>query len=354
MIRWPPRLRAPAFWSAAPGVGARLLKPASVLVEAVAARRRARVGERVSVPVLCCGNLTAGGAGKTTLVLDLGARLRERGVAVHFLTRGYGRKPRARDTGANIFGRGVPEESLLVDPDIHNAADVGDEALLLARIAPCWVGADRVRSARAAIAAGATCLVMDDGFQNPGLHKDLALLVIDGASGLGNGRVIPAGPLRENPEAGLAAADVVVVTGEDRVGVRAWVEKRSPRGMPVLRAWPVMEPSVDLLRGRPVVAFAGLARPSKFFRALRERGVVPLRAVSFPDHYAYRRQDLARLARIALRLDATLVTTPKDAVRLPAYFRRHVTVVGVELAWADPDAPESLLDRWLEREVTAR
>ncbi|MDE2517533.1 MAG: tetraacyldisaccharide 4'-kinase, partial [Rhodospirillales bacterium] len=197
------KLRAPAFWR--DGGGAflpALLAPLAAITTWVTARRVAKPGYQAPVPVFCCGNVTSGGAGKTTLALTLGAMLIARGVAVHFLLRGYGgtaRGTRRVDAGDDV-------------------TEVGDEALLLAGLAPTWIGADRAASARAAIAAGAAALVMDDGLQNPGLAKTLSLLVIDGATGFGNGRVLPAGPLREPVAAGAARADAAVLIGADRSG----------------------------------------------------------------------------------------------------------------------------------------
>ena len=189
----------PRFWRR-DGVLPRLLSPFAAVTAAVTARRVTRPGWHAPVPVICCGNVTVGGAGKTTVALDLGARLVARGQTVHFLLRGYGGTVR----GPHRVAAG------------DTAAEVGDEALLLAAVAPTWIGADRVASARAAVAAGAEVLVLDDGLQNPGLHKDLSLLVVDGTSGFGNGRVLPAGPLREPVAAGAARCQAAVLIGPDR------------------------------------------------------------------------------------------------------------------------------------------
>src|SRR5690348_514177 len=173
-------LRSPRYWDS-DGTIPRLLSPLAAVTAAATARRVARPGWRAPVPVICCGNVTVGGAGKTTVALDIGQRLLAQGRSVHFVLRGYGGTVR----GPHRVGTG------------DTAATVGDEALLLAAVAPTWVGADRAASARGATAAGAQVLVMDDGLQNPWLRQDIALLVIDGATGFGNGRLLPAGPLRE-------------------------------------------------------------------------------------------------------------------------------------------------------------
>ncbi|HUZ62738.1 MAG TPA: tetraacyldisaccharide 4'-kinase, partial [Acetobacteraceae bacterium] len=242
----------PAFWSD-DGPLPRALSPVSFLVAAITAHRMARPGWRAPVPVICCGNVTSGGAGKTTLALDLLARLAARGVAAHALLRGYGGRERG---------------PLRVDPAAHTAARVGDEALLLAAIAPTWVSADRAAGAAAAVAAGAGAIVMDDGLQNPGLAKDVSFLVIDGASGFGNGRVLPAGPLREPVAAGAARCRAAVLIGPDRTGALSAL----PPCLPVLRADLASEAAV--FAGQPVFAFAGIARPPKFFDGLEAAGLM--------------------------------------------------------------------------------
>ncbi len=313
-------MRPPAFWDH-DGALPRLLAPLGSLVAGAAARRVARAGWHAGVPVLCCGNVSVGGTGKTTLALDLGARLARQGRRVAFLTRGYG--GRSRGT-VRVGAR-------------HTADDVGDEALLLAALAPTYVGADRAASARAAIGGGATVLVMDDGLQNPGLVKDLALLVIDGAAGFGNGRVLPAGPLREPVAAGAARCGAAVLIGQDAAGAAAEL----PPGLPVLAAR--LRTAAPCLAGRTVLAFAGIGRPAKFFASLAEAGVAVAAGQAFADHHRYRAAELRRLRRRAEALGAVLATTPKDAVRLPPGWRSEVVVAGVELAWQDERQVEALL-----------
>jgi tetraacyldisaccharide 4'-kinase len=313
-------MRAPEFWRH-DGVPARLLAPAGAVYAAVTARRMARPGWRAPVPVICCGNATAGGAGKTTLALDLGARLAVSRVA--FLTRGHGGR-----------ARGVYR----VDPRGDDAATVGDEALLLAACAPTWVAADRVAGARAAVADGAGVVVMDDGLQNPGLAIDFAFLVVDGGTGFGNGRVIPAGPLREPVAAAAARCAAAVLIGEDRSGARDAL----PPGLPVLRAHLAQQGTAGLV-GRRVLAFAGIGIPEKFFAGLRAGGVVVAETAAFADHHPYTVGEVVRLLARAEAADALAVTTPKDAVRLPAGLRARIPVVGVRLVWDDPAALEALL-----------
>jgi tetraacyldisaccharide 4'-kinase len=304
---------APAFWSH-DGLLARALSPLSTIGSTLTAHRVAKKGWQAPVPVVCCGNVTIGGAGKTTLVLDLANRLS--GKTPHILLRGYGGSARGTH-------RVQPHDS---------ASLVGDEALLLAQVAPTWVGADRAASAKAAVQAGAKILLMDDGLQNPTLAKTVSLLVIDGRTGFGNARVLPAGPLREPIAAAASRCHAAVLIGQDDTNALA----RLPPSLPVLRADLVQDSAITALAGRTIVAFAGIALPEKFFTPLRDAGAVLLAAHPFPDHHPYTARDLDALAREAQERDAILVTTPKDAARLPSAFRTQVTVIGVHLAWRDP------------------
>ena len=313
-------MRAPSFWTR-DGPAPRLLTPISALTAGITARRIARPGWRAPVAVICCGNATVGGAGKTTLALDLAHRLAARGVAVHCLTRGYG---------------GRVGTVLRVEPGRHPARLVGDEPLLLAAVAPTWVGRDRAAAAGAAVAAGAAALVMDDGLQNPGLAKDLAFLVVDGAAGFGNGRLLPAGPLREPVAAAAARCRATVLIGEDRTGALA----KLPPGMPVLRASLVAEKG---LAGRRVLAFAGIGRPGKLAETLAAAGADVAGLRPFPDHHAYTDSELDTVLAEAVALGAEPVTTPKDAVRLPPGYRERVRVSGVRFVWRDEAALEGLL-----------
>jgi tetraacyldisaccharide 4'-kinase len=317
--------RAPAFWNrSGEALPARILSPLSALTAAATARRLRRSGWQAPVPVICCGNATVGGSGKTPLALDLGHRLRERGVAVHFLLRGY---------------RGSARSSRRVVA-ADDVASVGDEALLLAEVAPTWIGGDRAASARAALEAGAQALIMDDGLQNPTLRKDLSFLVVDGAVGFGNGRVLPAGPLREPVAAAAARCRAAVVIGADRAGAAAAL----PPGLPVLRAHLEPSPEIAALAGRRVLAFAGIGRPEKFFATLEEADAELVGRIPFPDHHQYVPRQLGRLLDQARNLEATPVTTAKDAVRIDPVFRAHLVIAHVRLVWEEGSAIERLLD----------
>lgn len=324
-------MRAPAFWQRPSGFLAAILAPASLFWRfGTWLRRVATRPQRVAAPVLCVGNLTAGGAGKTPMVAALLARCAGLGIAAHVVSRGHG----GREHGP-----------LRVDPERHGAGDVGDEPLLLAARAPVWVARDRAAGARAAAAAGAALVILDDGFQNPGLVKDAAILMIDAAQGFGNGRVIPAGPLREPVSAGLGRADLAVIVRSEGDGGAATAALLAAypalaRSGPVPATLRPLATGLDL-DGAPVVAFAGIGIPEKFFRTLRAMGARLLRAEAFPDHHVYAPAVLSRLANEARASGAMLVTTEKDAVRLPAGFRGEIMTVQVELVpenWGRIDA----------------
>jgi tetraacyldisaccharide 4'-kinase len=288
----------------------------------------ARPGQHLPLPVICCGNATAGGAGKTTVALDLGERLKARGLAAHFLLRGYGGKLKG---------------PARVDLATHDSRAVGDEALLLAAIAPTWVSANRAAGGAAAQAAGAQAIIMDDGLQNPTLAKTLSLLIIDGSYGFGNGRVIPSGPLREPVFSAAARCQATVLIGEDETGALAQL----PADLPVLRARLVPGPEAAALAGKPVVAFCGIANPRKFFTTLQEAGAVLAARHPFADHYPFDDQEIRDLLAEAEKLRATPVTTRKDIVRIPPALRTGIQVVSIALAWDDPAAIDALLDKAL-------
>ncbi|HLI13008.1 MAG TPA: tetraacyldisaccharide 4'-kinase [Alphaproteobacteria bacterium] len=318
-------MRAPDFWHRGDSRAATLLAPLGTLYDTAARCRGALTRPaRFSRPVICVGNLTAGGAGKTPTVLALAAWCQARRCRAHLLSRGYG----GREAGP-----------LRVDPTRHGFREVGDEALLLAARAPSWIARDRRAGASAAIADGAELVIMDDGLQNPSVAKDLAFLVVDGGYGFGNGRLIPAGPLREPIERALARVAAVILVGDDEVGIGGRLAAR----VPVLRARLVPDASSRQLAGRRVVAFAGIGRPEKFFTTLRALGCSLANSYSFPDHHPYTPDDVMRLVEEAQAHDALPVTTEKDLVRIPAEARPMVTAVRVNLEWDREDALDGLL-----------
>jgi tetraacyldisaccharide 4'-kinase len=313
---------APVFWGKPPGLISDLLLPIGAACDAAGLLRRAvSRSYRPPIPVVCVGNLVAGGAGKTPVALALADWLAERGIPVHVVTRGYGGRLRG---------------PVRVDPTRHEAPSVGDEALLLAQRAPCWVARDRAAGVRAAVVDGAGLILLDDGFQNPAVAKALSLLVVDAGYGFGNGRVIPAGPLRENLRRGIARADAVVLLAAES-GASGNQRLSLDCGIPVLGAMltPVRG---ERLAGSRLLAFAGIGRPEKFFATLRALGVVLGSARAFPDHHPFSAAELEELYRDAERLSARLITTAKDIVRVSPALRTGIEVLEVELRWSDPGA----------------
>ncbi len=303
-------MKAPSWWNDAGGLST-LMQPLSCIYSYVHGVYCHMVTpQKMSVPVLCVGNVTAGGAGKTPTVMSLAYKLTAMGERPHVISRGYG---------------GSISDMVLVDVTVHNAEDVGDEPLLISNAAPCWIGANRVDSARAAIARGATVLLMDDGFQNPSLIKDMSLIVIDGGYGLGNGRVIPAGPLREKLAEGLKRAGAVLMIGDDVHNIASQLGEKT-----LLHA--VIEPKSTLEAG-DYIAFAGIGRPQKFYDTLRGLGINLVVTHDFPDHYAYTKGELETLLKEAHSKGATLITTEKDAVKIPKPYRESIAVLPVALEW---------------------
>jgi tetraacyldisaccharide 4'-kinase len=294
-------MREPAFWWREPGLASRLLAPLAALYGTVAARRMRRPGRRARAKVICIGNLTVGGAGKTPTAIAAAQALRDIGATPAFLTRGY---------GGRLAG------PVMVAPT-HSAAQVGDEPLLLARGAPTIVAGNRVAGAAAAADAGADTIVMDDGFQNPSLDKDLSIVVIDGRRGIGNGRVVPAGPLRAPLAAQLPRAHALIVIGEPGPSARAFIESARHGDAPLLTGRLAPDAAaVAALQGTRVLAFAGIADAEKFFATLREAGIAVAATQRFADHHPFSAAEAAGLIAKAEQSRLTLVTTEKDQARM--------------------------------------
>ncbi|MCU0910658.1 MAG: tetraacyldisaccharide 4'-kinase [Rhodobacteraceae bacterium] len=326
-------MRPPAFWVSPPdrpGWQARALGPLAALYAAATARRVRRPGTHPGVPVICAGNLVAGGAGKTPTVIALAARLARRGITAHAVSRGYG---------------GALDGPVRADPARHTAADTGDEPLLLSAFLPVWVARDRLTGAQAAAAAGAQAILLDDGFQNPDPAKDLSLVVVDAGTGFGNGRVLPAGPLREPVSEGLKRADLVLAIGE--AADQARFAATWGRGLPVPLVTGRLAPLATGMdwHGLRALAFAGIGRPEKFFASLRAAGADLVRVVPLDDHQPIGDALLARLEAEARAAGAQLVTTEKDAVRLLPAARERVLTFPVRLELDDWTVIDRALDR---------
>ena len=294
-------MREPSFWWRKPGLTAALYSPVAAVYGAIAARRMAQPGFRIAVPVICIGNFTLGGSGKTPTAIAVARMLTDAGGRLFFLSRGY---------GGSLAG------PVRVDVAAHGASEVGDEALLLARAAPTIVARDRVAGAQAAIAAGASVIVMDDGLQNPSLAKDMTIGVVDGRRGIGNGKVFPAGPLRAPLKAQLARVDVLLIVGETTAAADIAADAKARR-MPVVHARLVPNPAaIAALKGRKVLAFAGIGDPEKFFATVRDAGIAAPICKAFADHHPFTGEEAAALVMQAEHDGLSLLTTEKDHARM--------------------------------------
>lgn len=314
-------MKTPRFWQAQHRHHplSLVLRPLSWLYHGLhRANTRGITPELLPTPILCIGNATAGGAGKTPTVIMLAKLLQHHDLTPHALSRGYG---------------GKLTHATRVDVATHSAEEVGDEPLLIAQHLPCWVARRRKDAAVAATAAGANLLIMDDGLQNPSLIKTLTLMVIDGGFGFGNGLLLPAGPLREPLEVAFAKTDGFLIIGDDSVGVRAQL----PHDKPSFHAHITPHPRADLANKR-VFAFAGIARPQKFYDTLRSLGAHIVGTRDFSDHQLFSTADLQTLQHDASKTTSQLITTEKDAVRLPPAFRQLIEVLPVSLECDTPDA----------------
>lgn len=295
----------PKFWQTSSSLWAKVLWPISQCVTLLGRRRRLKAKTFApGVPVICVGNVTVGGSGKTPLVIFLARLLKEKGFNPHILSRGYGVKLKC--------------PTLVTSSS--TAQEVGDEPLLLAKAAPTWVFPDRVVSAKKAVTAGADCLLMDDGFQNPFLYQHIKLLVVDTEQGMGNGYVLPAGPLREPLSDALSRTDALLLYGK--------VGKEKEWGKPFFSVKLV---SSSFPSAKAYIAFAGIGRPEKFFTSLREQGYPIYQTVTFPDHYQYDQKTLKHLLDLARDSKAQLITTEKDWVKLPSDIQPFIDILKVDV-----------------------
>ena len=312
---------APKFWNHK-GVLSSILLPLSWIWRGVTAARLAWIKpEQAALPVICVGNISVGGTGKTPFTAYLCQLLRLQGISTCILMRGYGGRQRG---------------PIIADPALHSAADIGDEALMLSQNELVCISRDRVAGARFIAANLAVdVIIMDDGMQNPWLKKDMSLAVFDGTAGLGNGRILPSGPLRQTVAAARPLIDMAVINGEDKTNLHSMLAQN----LPCLKARLLPNPeTAEQIKGRALVGFAGIGRPQRFFDTLGECGADLVKALPFADHHLYSEADLTRLHLEATQLGAELITTQKDWVRLPPEWRERVLVLDVSLVLEDGDA----------------
>ena len=329
-------MQAPKFWYKSRSWQSVLLSPLGALYALASARRQENARPvRVDVPVICIGNLNVGGTGKTPTTIAIAQLLTARGMDVHIVSRGYG---------------GSLTAVIQVDPRRHTADEAGDEPLLMAAFVPTWVANERVAGARAAAAEGADIILLDDGFQDPSLFKDVSIVIVDAARGFGNGRCLPAGPLREPVRIGMKRADAIISIGEPEAQAR--FQKKSATQIDHKRHLKArlkpIEMGMPWAEGR-YLAFAGIGDPEKFFMTLRGLGASLVRTVALDDHQKLARPMIQRLQKEAQAMNAQLVTTEKDAARLPADLRSGILSLPVRLEFDDTDNLDALLNPLLAK-----
>lgn len=315
-------MKTPKFWNDK-GIKSTLLLPIGWIYSCLTSIRiKISTPRSVDIPVICVGNLTAGGTGKTPVSIYLGKLLKSLGYNPFYLSRGYG-------------GR---LQNVLVSP-IHNAKDVGDEPLLLAKHAPVMINANRYQGAVNAQKQGADIIIMDDGFQNPSLKKDISFIVVDGKIGFGNNRPIPSGPLRETLSAGIKRADALIILGNDDKNIKNLFTTLSFTGS-------VVPEEIDLTN-KNVVAFAGIGRPEKFYDSLKQRGANIIKTIDFPDHHYYTDEELQEIIKTAKSYNAEIYTTTKDLVKIPQYFHTEIKPLNIDIQWNNEDKLVSFIRKSL-------
>ncbi|MDR2667055.1 MAG: tetraacyldisaccharide 4'-kinase [Holosporales bacterium] len=307
---------SPKFWKDKDSRIAKFLAPFSKLYRTVSdAKMHSVVPTKASVPVICVGNVVLGGAGKTPTVSLICSILKENSKNPHILTAGYG---------------GYLKNVVKVDPQLHSYLQVGDEALLSVKVAPTWIGKNRVNSGKAAVSGGADVLVMDDGFQNNSLEKDFRILVVDSGQEFGNEMLFPAGPLRESVDSGIKKSNIVLIIGEKNLALESRIH-RVDHDIPICYAkMEVVNANVRVESGR-VIGFCGLGYPEKFRRTLIDCGYEVMDFVEFSDHHPYTITEVQKLIDGARSVGASLITTMKDYVKIPDVFKKEMHVIEIAL-----------------------
>lgn len=321
----------PKFWKNINIISILLLPAALLFCIATFLRNLTTSKYHAKVPVICVGNVTVGGAGKTPVVLAIADILRESGLSIAIASRGY---------------KGEITKPTLVDKNRYTVNSVGDEPLMLARIAPTYIAAQRDLAVQMAENNGANVVIMDDGLQNPSVYKNISLLVIDGKFGIGNALVLPAGPLRETLSSGVRKCSAIIVIGKDETGILKHPALNAKTTPPILRAR--LEPHGQLPDPNvPYIAFAGIGNPEKFFSTLAENGYNIVETIPFADHYNYTDGDMNEIIHKAENKGARIITTEKDEVRLPLFAKKKVQVLPVKIAWEDETQIRNVLEKAL-------
>jgi len=326
-------LKAPKFWYQKKDTYlSNSLYPFSLLFRfGTKIRNFISVSQKSTLPIICVGNIVVGGAGKTPVALKIGKLLIEAGYNPHFISKGYA---------------GLIKTSTLVK-SWHSAKSVGDESILLSKVAPTWIGNNRIYSAKLAKKAGSDCLVMDDGFQNPSIQKDYSIIVINEAQEFGNKRVMPSGPLRESITRGLSRTNLVIVIGNTSNDLI----KTVPDNVSIIEAKFEIKKEHKIIKGQNIVAFAGIAYPEKFFQSLKEEGANIVKKISFSDHYIYTENDLLDLVETANKTKSILVSTQKDYVRIPNSYRSLVNTLEGEIVFENEELLIKILSGVIENHI---
>jgi len=326
-------LKAPKFWYIKKNtIYSHLLYPLSLLFRlGTKIRNITSKTSKSSIPLICIGNIVVGGAGKTPVSLKIGKILIKSGYSPHFISKGYA---------------GIIKTNTLVK-SWHSAKSVGDESLLLSEIAPTWIGFRRNLSIKMAEMKGGDCIIMDDGFQNPTIHKDFSIVVINASQEFGNRKVIPSGPLRESIKSGLSRTNLIIVIG----GVTEYLMQIIPDHIPVIAAKFNINNQNKIFKGQKIIAFAGIAYPEKFFESLREQGAKIIKEVTYPDHHIFDENDLLNLAEIANKTESILVSTKKDFVRIPKSYRSLVNTLEGEIVFENEDLIKEILTNVIENHL---
>jgi len=326
-------LKAPKFWYLKKDTYlSRILYPFSFIFRlGTKIRNITSHANKSSLPIICIGNIVVGGAGKTPVALKIGKILIKAGYNPHFISKGYA---------------GIIKTNTIVE-SWHSPKSVGDESLLLSKVAPTWIGTNRNESIKLAASKGGDCIIMDDGFQNPKIYKDFSIIVINSSQEFGNKRVMPAGPLRESIKRGLNRTNLIIVIGD----VTDYLQKTIPNHIPIISAKFNINNENKIFKGQKITAFAGIAYPEKFFTSLREQEAKIVKEITYPDHHIYDENDLLNLAETANKTQSILVSTQKDFVRVPKSYRSLVNTLDGEIVFENKNLIQEILTNVIENHL---